>query len=124
MEREPKIAMSDDDPMAYLNAMRGKLAGLNAASEASLSAAEVASKAYDRMDRIEELLAAKPENPDKKKSASAPPAGLSADEEVMWWKNKIASLSGDMSAQDKENTNNSPDSKGVYPMEGSKAELK
>ena len=37
-------------------------------------------------------------------SGTKPPSGLSPDEEVAWWKKKIAVLSGDPRAESKENT--------------------
>jgi len=36
-------------------------------------------------------------------SGTKPPPGLSGEEEVAWWKNKIADLSGDPTAESKEN---------------------
>ena len=102
------------DPMEDLRKMREKIAEINAgqaAMERDLQEPmRVLAQAREKIDSIDEMLAEKPVERERK-APTKPPAGLSADEEVQWWKSKIASLSdppsnsssSGSSAEDKEN---------------------
>jgi hypothetical protein len=68
---------------------------------------EILKAAQARMASIDALLEEpEPDTAPVSSSGTKPPSGLTADEEVAWWKNKIADLSGDPAAQSKENAQN------------------
>eukprot|EP01036_Dinobryon_divergens_P008313 gene8313-11099_t len=84
-------AKDEDDPMEFLNKMRGKINAIKSISEEQEGEAAVIANARKRMDRIDALLAEPVVHESK---PTAPPPGLSPQEEVDWWNRKIASLSG------------------------------
>jgi hypothetical protein len=98
--------MDDEDPMAYLNKMKAQMAQLEVMQSVGDEAIQAAISAKESMERIDAMLE---ESPEKDRSSNRPPPGLSPEEEVEWWNNRIAFLSRDVSAGD------SSDSKSAKP---------
>jgi hypothetical protein len=106
--------MDDEDPMAYLNKMKAQMAQLEVMQSVGDEAIQAAISAKESMERIDAMLE---ESPEKDRSSNRPPPGLSPEEEVEWWNNRIAFLSRDVSAGD------SSDSKSAKPERVSSSKL-
>ena len=98
------MASKDEDPMDFLNKMRGKLSAIQSITEDQQKEVDLIANARKRMDKIDELLA---DVPVTKQKPTLPPPGLTPDEEVTWWNNKIASLSGNVSDSSESKLNKS-----------------
>jgi len=79
----------DEDPMAFLAKMKGKIAGLTDEGE---TMHQLAQSTRERMDHIDSLLS---EPVSVETGMSGPPPGLTGEEEVQWWNKRIADLSRD-----------------------------
>ena len=82
--------MADDDPMAYLAAKRQQLAAMSQATEVARLQSELAVNVKRRMDAIERL-SQEPVRSERKLVSA--PTGLSGDQEVDFWRQRIAALS-------------------------------
>ena len=110
-KRRPK--MDDDDPMVFLQQQRAKLAAMSEMAVVAQAQEAVALNVQRRMRKIDALLngGGTVDSTYPTASASTPPtttiaqhfptsaAGLSGDEEVEYWKRKIAILSQPVTAE-------------------------
>ena len=107
--------MDDEDPMAYLNKMKAHMAEMETLASVGDEALQAAINAKESMERIDEMLA---ESPEKDRSENKPPPGLSPQEEMEWWNNRIAYLSRDITG----NSDDKPSAKSVARCGSKKCE--
>eukprot|EP00746_Dinoflagellata_sp_MGD_P083034 gnl/MRDRNA2_/MRDRNA2_33025_c0_seq1.p1 gnl/MRDRNA2_/MRDRNA2_33025_c0~~gnl/MRDRNA2_/MRDRNA2_33025_c0_seq1.p1 ORF type:complete len:255 (+),score=52.75 gnl/MRDRNA2_/MRDRNA2_33025_c0_seq1:66-830(+) len=107
------MADDDDDPMAFLAKKREQMAAMQEMAQVAQMQAQLASDVKDRMARISQLLEEPPESDRQPPSHQGYPGRqsqervfsgptgqpMSGDEEVDFWRRKIASLSGPVVAQ-------------------------
>ena len=82
--------MADEDPMAYLAAKRQQLAAMSQATEVARLQSELAVNVQKRMAAIERLTQ---EAPREDRPLVTAPGGLTGDQEVDFWRQRIAALS-------------------------------
>mmetsp|Transcript_22560 Transcript_22560/g.32978 ORF Transcript_22560/g.32978 Transcript_22560/m.32978 type:complete len:119 (-) Transcript_22560:186-542(-) len=101
--------MADEDPMAYLNAMKAKMAHMEELQTVGDEALAAAANAKESMERIDAMLSEPAETKQSSSSSNKPPPGLKPDEEVEWWNRRIAALSGDVVPDAKHGNNSQSD---------------